>query len=381
MTMIDLTNLREQIDEIDSQIVKLYEQRMEVAEQVAKYKIETGKQVFDKTREREKIEAVKNLTHNAFNTQGIEELFGQIMAISRKRQYGLLVKQGAYEIEETLPFERIDSLPEIHGKVIFQGAEGAYSQEAMKQYFGEDIDSLRVDTFRDAMVALSRHEAEYAVLPIENSTAGVVGDIYDLLVEFDNYIIGEQVIKIEHCLLGLPESNIDQIKTVYSHPQSLKQSAGFLKEHPDWQQIHMLNNAYATQKVKQDGDKTQAAIAGEYAGRVNGLTILQKEINQSESNATRFIIVTNQKKYLKNAGKISVCFEVAHESGSLYQMLSHFIYNGLNLNRIESRPIEDKDWEYRFFIDFHGNLTEEAVINALTGLREEALQFKVLGNY
>ncbi len=218
------------------------------------------------------------------------------------------------------------------------------------------------------------------MLPIENSTAGIVSEIYDLLVEFENYIVGEQIIKIEHCLMAAPGTKIEDIRTVYSHPQSLMQSARFLNGY-SWQQISMQNNAFAARKVAEDKDRTQAAIASEYAAGLYGLSVLQKGVNQSSTNSTRFIIVTNQKIFLKDAGKVSICFEVPHESGSLYHMLSHFIYNNLNMNRIESRPIEGRNWEYRFFIDFDGNLSDSAVKNALRGLREEARNMRILGNY
>lgn len=374
---MDLLKLREQIDEVDAQIVELYEKRMDISRQVAEYKIETGKKVFDKAREEEKLRRVKALTHNDFNSLGVEELFEQIMSMSRKLQYRLLTEHGS---SARLPFIGVDSLDDGKARVVFQGAEGAYSQAAMVQYFGNKVSSFHVDTFRDAMIAIDEGSADFAVLPIENSTAGIVSEIYDLLVEFENYIVGEQIIKIEHCLMALPGTKIEDIQTVYSHPQSLMQSARFLNEH-DWRQISMQNNAFAARKVSEDKDSTQAAIASEYAANLYGLQVLVKGVNQSSSNSTRFIIVTNQKIFLKNARKVSICFEVPHESGSLYHMLSHFIYNNLNMNRIESRPIEDRNWEYRFFIDFDGNLSDSAVKNALRGLREEARNMKILGNY
>ncbi len=374
---MDLLKLREQIDEVDAQIVELYEKRMDISRQVAEYKIETGKKVFDKAREEEKLRKVKSLTHNDFNSLGIEELFEQIMSMSRKLQYRLLTDHGS---SARLPFIGVDSLDIGKARVVFQGAEGAYSQAAMVQYFGNKVNSFHVDTFRDAMIAIDEGSADFAVLPIENSTAGIVSEIYDLLVEFENYIVGEQIIKIEHCLMALPGTKIEDIQTVYSHPQSLMQSARFLNEY-DWQQISMQNNAFAARKVAEDKNNTQAAIASEYAADLYGLEVLVKGVNQSSSNSTRFIIVTNQKIFLENAKKVSICFEVPHESGSLYHMLSHFIYNNLNMNRIESRPIEDRNWEYRFFIDFDGNLSDSAVKNALRGLREEARNMKILGNY
>lgn len=375
---MDLLTLRGQLDEIDEQIVKLYEERMAISSQVADYKIETGKKVFDKTREEEKLQKVKSLTHNAFNACGIQELFEQIMSASRKLQYNKLGEAGALG---RLPFIGVDSLDMDRARVVFQGAEGSYSQMAMMRYFGEEVNSFHVDTFRDAMCAIEEGSADFAVLPIENSTAGIVNEIYDLLVEFENYIVGEQIIRIEHCLMGVQGADISVIKTVYSHPQSLMQSARYLSAHENWQQISIQNNAFAARKVSEEKDVTQAAIASEQAARIYGLEILKRGVNQSETNSTRFIVVTNQKIFLKDAKKISICLEVPHESGSLYHMLSHFIYNNLNMTKIESRPIEDRNWEYRFFIDFEGNLADAAVKNALRGLRDEARNMKILGNY
>ena len=374
---MDLGDLRTQIDAVDEQIVDLYERRMDICRQVAEVKIETGKKVFDRDREKEKIAKVKSLTHTDFNKTGIGELFEQIMSMSRKLQYQLLTEKGTIG---RLPFIGVDSLGDDRVRVVFQGAEGAYSQAAMHQYFGDAVNSFHVDTFRDACCAIEEGSADFAVLPIENSTAGIVNEIYDLLVEVENYIVGEQIIKIEHCLLGVPGGRMEDIRTVYSHPQSLMQSARFLSEH-DWKQISLPNNAFAARKVAEEKDPSQAAIAGEYAGRVYGLEVLKKPVNQSDTNSTRFIIITNQKIFRKDAKKVSICFEIPHESGSLYHMLSHFIYNNLNMTKIESRPIEGRNWEYRFFIDFDGNLADSAVKNALRGLRDEARNMKILGNY
>ena len=374
---MDLGKLREQIDGIDSKIVELYEERMDVCKGVAQYKIETGKKVFDRQREIEKIEKVKSLTHNDFNSHGVEELFEQIMSMSRKMQYQMLAEHGSLG---KLPFIGVDELDVKGARVVYQGSEGSYSQAAMLQFFGKDVNSFHVDTFRDAMSAIEEGSADFAVLPIENSTAGMVSEIYDLLVEFENYIVAEQIIKIEHCLMAASGTKREDIKRVYSHPQSLMQCAKYLQNY-DWQQISMKNNAFAAKKVAEEKDVTQAAIAGAHAAEVYGLDILEKGINQSDTNSTRFIVVTNQKIFKKDASKISICIEVPHKSGSLYHMLSHFIYNNLNMTKIESRPIEDRNWEYRFFIDFEGNLADSGVKNALRGLRDEARNMKILGNY
>ena len=374
---MDLLDLRNKLDKLDAQIVELYEDRMELCRQVAEYKISTGKKVFDKQREAEKLATVKSLTHNDFNAHGIQELFEQIMSMSRKLQYQLLTEHGSLG---KLPFIGVDELETKKARVVFQGAPGAYSQAAMMRYFGDKVNCFHVESFRDAMGAIEEGSADFAVLPIENSTAGIVNEIYDLLVEFENYIVGEQIIEIEHCVLGVSGSKLEDIKTVYSHPQSLMQSAKYL-ETKDWQQISMQNNAFAAKKVAAEQEKTQAAIAGAHAAEIYGLEVLEKGVNQSDTNSTRFIIVTNQKIFKKDANKISICFELPHRSGSLYHMLSHFIYNNLSMTKIESRPIENQNWEYRFFIDFEGNLADSAVKNALRGLREEAKNMKVLGNY
>lgn len=375
---MDLLKLRGKLDRIDEQIVELYEKRMEICSQVADYKIETGKKVLDKTREEEKLRKVRSMTHNEFNAHGVQELFEQIMSMSRKLQYNKLTEEG---VGGRLPFIGVDRLDVEKARVVFQGADGAYSQMAMVRYFGEDVDCIHVDTFRDAMCAIEEGRADFAVLPIENSTAGIVSEIYDLLVEFENYIVGEQIIRIEHCLLGVPGAGIEKIRTVYSHPQSLMQSARYLNMHENWKQVSMQNNAFAARKIIEDRDPAQAAIASEQAAKIYGLDILERGVNQAENNSTRFIIVTNQKIFLREAKKVSLCLEVSHESGSLYRLLSHFIYNNLNMCKIESRPIEERNWEYRFFIDFEGNLADGAVKNALRGLREEARNMRILGNY
>ena len=200
------------------------------------------------------------------------------------------------------------------------------------------------------------------MLPIENSTAGAVNEVYDLLVEFENYIVGEVIIPITHTLAGLPGTQLSELKRVYSKAEALMQTTRFLEEHSDWQQISVANTAIAAKKILDD-------------------QVLDDNINDESGNCTRFIIVTNQKVFLKGAKKISICFEVPHESGSLYHLLSHFIYNDLNMSKIESRPIEGRSWEYRFFVDFEGNLEEPGVKNALRGLREESRSLKILGNY
>lgn len=376
--MRDLLELREEIDGIDRRITELYQRRMEIAGEVASYKIKNGRKVLDRERERSKLSALTALGDTEFNRHGIRELFEQIMAVSRKRQYQLMTEAGICEKPD---FEEVETLDYKKARIVFQGVEGAYTQLALKEYFGDGVDSYHVDTWRDAMEAIRTGSADYAVLPIENSSAGIVSENYDLMVEYDHCIVGEQIIRIDHALLGLPEAELADITDVYSHPQALMQCSRYLEDRRGWEKHSVKNTAMAAQKVKEDGKLHKAAIASPLNAEFYGLKVLDTAIQDDRTNATRFIIVTGRHIFVKGAKKISICFEVPHESGSLYHMLSHFIYNGLNMNHIESRPVQGKNWEYRFFVDFDGNLGDAAVQNALRGLSEETIRLKVLGNY
>ena len=377
--MLDLNEIRKQIDATDQEIVRLFEQRMRLTQQVAEYKIETGKPVFDPERERSKLETLGALASGAFNKRGVQELFQQIMSISRKRQYQLLA--GTKRKRDVSPeYSQVEEIPADAATVVFQGVEGAYSFAAMKEFFGDGVHSFHVETWKDAMEAISQGKADYAVLPIENSTAGSVLDIYDLLVEYPHYIVGEQIIPVDHVLMGIPGAKMEKLTEVYSHPQALAQSKRYLEQHPDWKQTAVLNTAVAAKMVAESGDRTKAAIASRYAAEHFGLQILDQEF-VSSNNETRFVILSGKPCFKKDARKISVYIELPHETGSLYNILSHIIYNGLNMTKIESRPIPKRNWEYRFFVDFEGNLGDAAVQNALLGIGAEAKKIRVYGNY
>lgn len=376
--MRSLEELRNELDRIDPQIIQLYEERMSICEEVGEIKIEEGRKVFDRNREQQKLAQVTREAKDPFYKKGLTELFEQLMSQSRKLQYQLLTKKGALG---RLPFIGVEELDWKNSRVVFQGTDGAYSQAAMHKFFSKDVNSFHVQTFRDAMEAIEEGSADFAVLPIENSSAGMVSEMYDLLEEFENYIVGEVILPINHYLVGTENTTLESIERVYSHPQALMQCSKFLDRHGSWQQIGAANTAVAAKKILNENDPTQAAICSEHAAEIYGLKILEEKINHNHNNSTRFIVVTNQKIFLKRAQKISICFEVAHESGSLYHLLSHFIYNDLNMTKIESRPIEGKTWEYRFFVDFEGNMGDAAVKNAIRGLREESKSLKILGNY
>ncbi len=374
---MDLLECRNKLDVIDKQIVKLFEERMDICGKVAETKIASGKAVYDAEREKQKLDAVSAMADSEFNQVAVRELFSQMMSISRKYQYSILAEHGR---AMKLGFERLDQLPMEGVRVVHQGVEGAYSHAAAIQYFGEKAEIYHVARFEDAMKEVQLGNADYAVMPIENSSAGAVIDMYDLLTRYDNYIVAETFLPVNHALLGVPGAKLSDVKTVFSHPQALLQCSAFLNDN-GLKQISVENTAVAAKRVVEEGDKSQAAIASEIAGKLYGLELLKPFIQNNQGNTTRFVILANRKVYQKDAGKISLCFELPHTSGSLYNMLGNFIFNHVNMMMIESRPIPGKNWEYRFFVDIEGNLQDAGVKNALRGIGAEAQNFKILGNY
>lgn len=374
---LDLKEIRDEIDVIDKELVDLFEKRMKLCRDVAEFKFTTGKSVLDKEREQSKLNTLTSYAKDDFSRHGIEELFTQIMSMSRKYQYRLLASKG---LKDSLEFTFVDRLWKDDVKVVYQGIPGAYSHEALRSYFGEYVDEYNVPTWRKAMEDLRDGVADYAVLPIENSQAGAVGDVYDLLMEFDNYIVKYVDIKINHALLGVKGSSIDDIKVVYSHPQAIMQCREYLEKH-NWQEVAQSNTAISAKKVSEYNDITKAAVASVKTAEIYGLDVLEEHINTSDVNTTRFIILSRSKICKKDANNILISFEVAHESGSLYEALSHIIYNDVNMTKIESRPIPNKKWQYRFFIEIEGRVSDPGVVNALRGLNAETLNMKILGNY
>lgn len=375
--MRDLQESRKEIDAIDDKIVKLFEHRMEVCRDVADFKLKTGKPVLDRKRELDKIAMLKDKASNEFYAHGVEELFEQIMAMSRKMQYKLLTEEG---VNNDIGFDIVEGLPREDITVVYQGIAGAYQQQAATEYFGEKAEYCSVPTFREAMKYVRDGKADYAVLPFENSSAGIVADVYDLLVEFSNYIVDTFDVKIEHCLCGLPGSKMEDIKEVYSHPQALAQSKTFIEEHA-WRTVNTANTAISARFISEQNDQSKACIASENAAEIYGLEILHKGINFNDTNTTKFIIISREKIARRKADTICISFEMPHKSGSLYQMLSHIIYNDLNMTSIQSRPIPEKKWEYRFYVEFEGKANQAGVINALSGINAESLNMKILGNY
>ncbi len=375
--MKDLSESRKEIDEIDEKIIDLFEKRMSLCRDVAEYKLNNGRPVLDREREKQKLAAVREKEKDRFYAHGVEELFEQIMAMSRKMQYRLLNEDG---VNNDIGFDVVDNLPKKGCSVVYQGIPGAYQQQAAVQYFGREVNCVSVPTFREAMRYVRDGLCDYAVLPFENSSAGIVADVYDLLVEFSNCIVDTFNVKVDHCLCALPGTKLEDVKKVYSHPQALAQSKKFIEQY-GWETIPSTNTAISARYISEQDDKSRACIASENAADIYGLEILGRSVNEQGDNATKFIVVSRRKIARKDAGLICISFEVPHESGTLYQMLSHIIYNDLNMTSIQSRPLPDKKWEYRFYVEFEGKTDQPGVVNALSGINAESINMRILGNY
>lgn len=374
--MIDIMETRQKIDEVDQKIVELFENRMKLAMDIADYKRSVGKPIYDAAREEEKITMLGALTEDEFNKKAIADLFKQIMSMSRRLQYTLL------DNLENLGLSEVDKITiNPQTKVAFFGEKGTYTEQAMLEYFKTEVNAIPMGSFGEIMQVIKEGKADYGVLPIENSSTGAITDIFDLLAEYDNFIIGEHLVKIEHYLWGLPGAELSDIKRIYSHKQVLLQCSQFLKSHQGIEAIEYGSTAGCARMISEQNDITQAAIASKQAGVNLGLKPLRSCIHNEQNNTTRFIIITNKKIFVKGAERTSICFALPHKSGSLYHALSHFIYNNVNMTKIESRPIADKVFAYRFFVDIEGSPDEPAVKNALHCIREEAIDMKILGCY
>jgi chorismate mutase/prephenate dehydratase len=252
----------------------------------------------------------------------------------------------------------------------------------MNQYFkGCTITSEAYSSFDDVVEAVKAGTVQYGILPIENSSTGGITNVYDLIRHNHVNIVGEKIVKVEHCLLACPGTHLEEIKKVYSHPQGLAQCHEFFKAHPAMQECPYTNTAKAAQLVSEKKDHTLAAIAGAQAAEPYGLEVLLRGIQSNKSNYTRFVIISRQAEIPPEANKITLVVSLPHKPGSLYHVLGHFEQNGINMTNIESRPIEGRPWEYFFHMDITGHLNDEAVQNALAGLSLEDARYKLLGNY
>ncbi|MBE7023965.1 MAG: chorismate mutase [Ruminococcaceae bacterium] len=375
--MNELEIQRKKIDEIDKQLLPLFLERMNCSKAVADYKREKGMAVLDKKREKEILDHKMSLV-DSDKALAVRDFFSSIMSISRNAQRKLLASD-----KSNIDLDGIFDMgtPKANPTVVFQGVAGANSETALMKIFGEGCKRTNVMTFGEALDAVEKGDADYAVLPLENSSTGSISGVYDLLETRDFSIIGEVDVPIEHCLVALPDAKLSDIETVYSHEQGYLQCKEFFKSYPKIQFSAYYNTALAAKLISGMGDKTKAAISDPRCAEIYGLQILADNISTSHNNVTRFAAVAKRGLLHSRCGKISILFTLPNESGALSDILSEFSINGLNLVKIESRPRHDRNFEYMFFVDFEGNLLDEKVQRVMGTVAESTAYLKILGNY
>ena len=376
---MNLQEIRTQLDDIDNQMTALFSQRMNLVRDVAAYKREHGLPILDTGREREIINRVslrtgEDLEHYA------KLLYQTLFNVSKAYQSQQLRLDSALvrELEQAAVHTK-KSMPN-RALVACQGTEGAYSQKATERMF-EFADILYMNTFNDVFNAVEKGMCPFGVLPIENSTAGSVTQVYDLMEKHHFHIVRAARQRVEHRLLAKPGVKLQDVREVVSHEQALRQCSGFFAAHPGVKATPMENTAVSAAFAAQSTRKDLAAIASQDCEQLYGLETLSDSVGDTGNNATRFICIAKDLTVYEGANKISLMLNAAHRPGSLYQLLSHISVMGLNLTKLESRPIPGKDFEFRFFFDIEASILDPAVRQLIGLLRQEADQLVFLGNY
>lgn len=380
--MSKLDDLREKIDDIDAQMIALFEKRMDVTKQVGEYKKEHDLPILDRKREEEVLAKKEAMLKNKYLKTEVKDFFGSIMAISRRQQRQLMVDQTCTEqFEQYRGVVKAARCAVDSPVVYYQGVEGAYAEEAAALFFGEAVQRYGANTWRDLFELLMKEEADYIVVPIENNSTGSINAVYDLLAEYGAYVVGEQIVRVDHCLAALPGVAEEDIRDVYSHEQGFFQSEEYLAEHGAWRRHAVLNTAAAAQMVASCGARDKAAVCSRRAAQLYGLEVLQEGINTSKENYTRFFVVSKYMEIREGSDKISLMFTLPHESGTLNSILGILAVHQMNMLRLESRPMPGKGWEYRFFVDVEGSLRDEELDSVLFEVLENTLTLRILGNY
>ncbi len=265
-------------------------------------------------------------------------------------------------------------------KVTYQGEKGAYSEMAALKFFGSTVEATPCKDFRDVFESVKSGAAPHGVVPIENSIEGSVNQNYDLFLAYDLKVCGEVAIKLAHVLIANPQSKLEDIRTVYSHPQALGQCRSYLEKQP-WEVIPAYDTAGSVKLIKERQLLNAAAIASEKAADLYGMKILARDISDNPSNYTRFLVLGHEDAAPTGDDKTSIIFSAKHAPGTLYHALGEFASRNINLTRIESRPTKTTAWQYNFYLDFEGHRTEKRCAEALAALEKYATFVKILGSY
>lgn len=371
---MELDEIRKNIDCVDSELLELFTRRMELCEQVARYKAKNGMEIFQSGRERQVLDKIAEMSPERLEAAS-RLLFSQIMEISKCLQQDRLTEASQVEIRSLAK----------NPTVACPGICGSYSEEACIKAFGREAKINYYDTFEQVFEAVNSGEARYGVVPIENSTAGSVDDTYSLLEHCDMFICGRLFISVNHVLASKGEGRITRI---ISHPQALHQCSEFI-EKTGCKTVQVSNTSIAARTVSESEETGAACICSAHCAELYGLRVLNENIADSNENFTRFIIISKEMEIVENSDVISVCFSLPHTSGSLYKLLTRFYFTGLNLTKIKSRHMPPhikrksgaEGFEVIFYLDFEGSVLNPSVGKLLKNLEKDCGYYRFLGNY
>ena len=374
--MKTLAEVRKEIDSIDRQLLTLFQARMDCAKEVAQIKRQEHLPVLNPKREEEILREVEG--QGGEYGSAAKVLFSTMMDVSRALQHDALGGGDSLRAEITAAVGQTPGFS-ASPRVAWPGVAGSFSHEAAGMLFPNASPDF-YETFSEVADAVNSGRADYGILPVENSSAGSVVDSYDLVLHHRFFIVGATDVPIHHCCAGVEGAELSQITDILSHPQGLAQCSDFIRRH-NLRKTPCTNTAVAAKHVAEAKDNTKAAVCSALAAKRHGLRVLARDIQNANNNCTRFIVISKALQIPHNADKISLCFSLPHTTGSLYRTLGRFSLLGLNLTKIESRPIAGKSFEYLFTLDFAGSVADQAVLSLLCALSDELPNFSFLGNY
>lgn len=379
---MDLQPLRLELDSINEQILALYCRRMELVREVAKTKIAHRLPVYHPAREQEIIDSMTEHAGEELSA-GAKVLFQTIMDLSRSSQYELIARSEEHKspLRARIEAQAAANKTLLEScSVACQGVAGAYSGEAANAVFRAPQISF-YPQFEDVFRAVAGGECQYGVLPIENSNAGSVGAVYDLMGQYSLFICRSYKLPVSHCLLGVPGSSLSQVRDVYSHEQALSQCAPFFEAHPNINTHVYSNTAAAARFVLEKNECSHAAVASRACAELYSLDCLQERLQGEGVNFTRFIVVSREMVIEPQACRIGLSLRLPHQPGSLYRLITRFAVLDLNLTKLESRPVPDSDFQFLFYFELEGSVRREAVLDLICSLSQELEGFQFLGNY
>ncbi len=377
---MELSQLRQQIDAIDRELTELFKKRMNVSAAVAEYKKQTGMNVLDSSRERELLAKVSDLAGEEFE-EYIRTLYATILDLSRSYQHKKLGDTSALYGEIT---DALDNTPKLFPEkavVACQGVEGAYSQIAAERLFHAPSIVFLSD-WEKVFAAIESGMCRYGVIPIENSTAGSVKKVYDLMISRNFKIVRTVRIKIDHNLLAKDGVKLSDIKEIFSHEQAISQCSGFLSSlSPDVKITRVANTALAAKAVAESDRRDVASLSSRACASQYGLRVVEASVQDNGNNHTRFICITNKLEIYPGADRTTLMLVTPHKPGALYRILSRFNSLGINLLKLESRPIPDRDFEFMFYFDLEAPVYSAKFAQLLAELERECDEFTYLGSY